>query len=408
MTVSLIGDGVMLIALAWQVFALSNTPSALAIVGRRRCRRRTCCSRCSGGVASDRFDRRRVMIGADAVRGARARDARRVVDRRDACSCGISSYSARCTGRLRVLRARVRRHHPRPRSHEPPHPGQLARPVHPTRRDPAHRSDARGISRRRGRTRLGAHRERRDLRGVDRVHPAHARSSPAAHPGEPHIAHATICASSTGSCATRVWLWGTLLSSSIACLLFLGPSEVLLPYLVKHDMHASASTLGVVFAFGGLGAVSRRGVRRAPRPARSGTSPSSMSCGPPRRCPRVLRPRPLHLAAHGRVLRVQSRSRPRGSSAGPRCRQRLVPRHLLGHVSSLDWFVATGLTPISFALVGPLAAGFRHPGDVGRLRLARECGHRGRVLPARDACARATAMAFERAARSEEMVPTAN
>ena len=39
-------------------------------------------------------------------------------------------------------------------------------------------------------------------------------------------------------------------------------------------------------------------------------------------------------------------------------RQRLVPRQLLGRVSSLDWFVATGLTPLSFALVGPAAAVF--------------------------------------------------
>ena len=33
----------------------------------------------------------------------------------------------------------------------------------------------------------------------------------------------------------------------------------------------------------------------------------------------------------------------------------LVPRELLGRVSSLDWFVSIGLIPVSFALTGPIA-----------------------------------------------------
>jgi DHA3 family tetracycline resistance protein-like MFS transporter len=36
--------------------------------------------------------------------------------------------------------------------------------------------------------------------------------------------------------------------------------------------------------------------------------------------------------------------------------QTLVPRELLGRVSSLDWLVSTGLVPVSFALTGPVAA----------------------------------------------------
>ncbi|MEA2843415.1 MAG: hypothetical protein QOJ69_1086, partial [Actinomycetota bacterium] len=37
-------------------------------------------------------------------------------------------------------------------------------------------------------------------------------------------------------------------------------------------------------------------------------------------------------------------------------KQRLVPRALLGRVSSFDWFISTGLVPLSFAIVAPLAA----------------------------------------------------
>ena len=33
----------------------------------------------------------------------------------------------------------------------------------------------------------------------------------------------------------------------------------------------------------------------------------------------------------------------------------LVPTEMLGRVSSLDWFVSIGLTPVSFALTGPIA-----------------------------------------------------
>jgi hypothetical protein len=44
----------------------------------------------------------------------------------------------------------------------------------------------------------------------------------------------------------------------------------------------------------------------------------------------------------------------------------LVPTEMLGRVSSLDWFVSIGLTPVSFALTGrlrtPSARGRRWPG----------------------------------------------
>jgi hypothetical protein len=35
---------------------------------------------------------------------------------------------------------------------------------------------------------------------------------------------------------------------------------------------------------------------------------------------------------------------------------RIVPKELLGRVSSLDWLMSIGLVPISFAATGPVAA----------------------------------------------------
>ena len=68
MCVSLLGDGVFIVALAWQVYALSNTPTALAVVGIAMTVP-TIAFLLVGGVVSDRFDRRRVMLAADVARG---------------------------------------------------------------------------------------------------------------------------------------------------------------------------------------------------------------------------------------------------------------------------------------------------------------------------------------------------
>ena len=52
-----------------------------------------------------------------------------------------------------------------------------------------------------------------------------------------------------------VRLWGTFIAAAFAYFVFLGPSEVLVPYIIKNELGGSASDLGTVFAIGGLGAV---------------------------------------------------------------------------------------------------------------------------------------------------------
>ena len=68
MTVSLLGDGIYFVAIAWQVYELSNAPTALSIVGVAWTLPQVLFLLLSG-VISDRFDRRRVMILADVLRG---------------------------------------------------------------------------------------------------------------------------------------------------------------------------------------------------------------------------------------------------------------------------------------------------------------------------------------------------
>jgi MFS family permease len=55
--------------------------------------------------------------------------------------------------------------------------------------------------------------------------------------------------------ASRPWLWGPIVASSLAQFLYAGPNQALVPYLVKFELHASAAALGLVFTAGGLGTV---------------------------------------------------------------------------------------------------------------------------------------------------------
>jgi len=66
---SLTGDGVYLIALAWQAYTLSHRPTALAMLG-------VCATvpqllaLLGSGILSDRVERRRILLGADVMRFA--------------------------------------------------------------------------------------------------------------------------------------------------------------------------------------------------------------------------------------------------------------------------------------------------------------------------------------------------
>ena len=67
--VSLLGDGFYSVALAWQVYQISNVPTALSIVGVAWTLPLVFFL-LLGGVLTDRYDRRWLMIGADLVRAA--------------------------------------------------------------------------------------------------------------------------------------------------------------------------------------------------------------------------------------------------------------------------------------------------------------------------------------------------
>ena len=67
MTVSLLGDGIFIVAVAWQVYDIDNDPVALSLVGLAWTGGMTAFL-LTGGIVSDRMERRRVLIAADLVR----------------------------------------------------------------------------------------------------------------------------------------------------------------------------------------------------------------------------------------------------------------------------------------------------------------------------------------------------
>jgi len=67
MTVSMVGDGIYIVAIAWQVYQLSNTPTALAAVGIAWSLPQIVLL-LGSGVLSDRVDRRHLMIAGDILR----------------------------------------------------------------------------------------------------------------------------------------------------------------------------------------------------------------------------------------------------------------------------------------------------------------------------------------------------
>ena len=67
-SISLVGDGIYLVAVAWQVYALSNTPTALAIVGLAQTIPLVAFV-LVGGALADRLDRRKLLIVGAAIPG---------------------------------------------------------------------------------------------------------------------------------------------------------------------------------------------------------------------------------------------------------------------------------------------------------------------------------------------------
>jgi transmembrane secretion effector len=152
----------------------------------------------------------------------------------------------------------------------------------------------------------------------------------------------------------HIWLWGTFLSATFTYLLFVGPTEVLLPYMVKTELGGSATALSLVLTSGGLGAIAAAlligyiGIPRRFITYTYGTWAVAT----------------LAVAGYGAATYTWQLAlacvlvnglEAAGTIAWATTKQTFVPSHMLGRVSSVDWFVSTALLPLSYALAAPIA-----------------------------------------------------
>jgi DHA3 family tetracycline resistance protein-like MFS transporter len=153
----------------------------------------------------------------------------------------------------------------------------------------------------------------------------------------------------------HVWLWGTFASAGVAYLLFMGPVEVLLPFMVKNELNGSGAQLGLVFAAGGFGSVACALVM-----VRSGLPSRSILF-----IYVVWTLATIAVAGYGLATAIWQLMlaslafnllETAGTIVWATLKQRWVPGELLGRVSSLDWLISIGLLPVSFALAAPLSA----------------------------------------------------
>jgi len=349
MSISLVGDGILLVAIAWTAYSLWNTPAALSVVGIAMTVP-TIVWLLFGGAISDRGDRRRILLYSDIGRGI-------VIGLLAALSLAhvltfallVVLVAAYATGTAFFTPA--------------------FESIVPTIVDPADLAQANALDQfvRPLAFRLAGPALGGVLVGslgagsafaVDAVSFVASAAAvfamgPAARP-EATGSTATAVADGLRFVRRHVWLWGTLVSAAIAYLAFLGPTEALLPFMVKNVLHGSPTDLGIVFAAGGVGAVgaaSMMGQRGQPRRdvtliylCWTTATVVVVGYGLARTVPQLMLACLLFnaLEAAGTIMWAT-------------LKQRQIPSHLLGRVSSLDWLISISLLPISFAITGPVA-----------------------------------------------------
>jgi DHA3 family tetracycline resistance protein-like MFS transporter len=353
MCVSLLGDGVFMVALAWQAYALSNTPTALATVSIAMTVPTIVCL-LLGGAVSDRFDRRRIMLVADGVR-ATVLGALALLAATGALALWHLMVMAAIYGAATAFfdpafDAIVPEVLSAGSLAQANSLDQLIRPIALRLAGPALGGFVVAAGGTDGAFMLDA---------LSFVASALAVSlmSRAARPARAEQSGSVRGEIAAGMRYVRShpWLWATFASAAIAYLLFMGPTEVLLPFVVKNHLAGGAGDLGLIYAAGGLGSLLCAIVMG--------------QIGLPRRSITFMyltwTVATVAVAGYGLAHALWgfmltsvlfNTLETAGTIAWGTAKQRNVPIALLGRVSSLDWLISIGLMPVSFAITGPVSA----------------------------------------------------
>ncbi|MCO1337350.1 MFS transporter [Kocuria polaris] len=149
------------------------------------------------------------------------------------------------------------------------------------------------------------------------------------------------------------WLKWTLIFAVISVVSFIGPIEVLLPFIVSDRLDGDAQTFGFVLAAFGIGSAVGSIITASLRLPRRyltvmvlvwgfGTAPLAVV---------GFVTEVWHLFAAVFVVGVTGAV---GNVIWGTLLQRRVPARMLGRISSLDFFVSLALMPVSMAVAGPL------------------------------------------------------
>lgn len=351
--ISLLGDGFFFIALAWQVYEISNVPTALSLVGLAWTLPLVLFV-LLGGVFSDRYDRRWLMVGADLVRAAAIGllgifsvsgilELWHVVALIAFVGLGDAFFNPASTAIVPDLLP----------DEQLPQANALQSLLRPL----AVRLIGPALG---GLVVAGVGSGTAFL--IDAASFLASGAAVLAITAQPrrevtdHGVRQTLHEVREGLAFVRAtpWIWATLVSAMLSLLVWIGPQEVLLPFLVKNRLSLGPDALGGIFAAGGVGAVLMAiTVGQLGQPRRRVTAMyASWSIGV------------LLIAGYGLMTAlwqalllsaIGAALFELGQMIWTTLLQQLVPRELLGRVSSLDWLVSAGLVPVSFALTGPVA-----------------------------------------------------
>jgi MFS family permease len=349
---SLVGDGIFLVAMAWEAYRLSNRPSALALVGLALTGG-TVLFLLVGGIVADRAPRRVVMMGADATRTALL------------ALLGALTVSGEL--RLWMLVALAGLHGAADGFFNPASSALLPDVVPEERLVPVNgiMVAVRQISQRIVGPALGGVVVGLVGAGTGFLIDAATFAASLAcvfamrvrEPPRPPQTSSPLTEMREGfSYVLRhAWIWATVLSATLALLVFYGPSEVLVPYVVKNDLHAGAASFGAFLAATGLGwVVGALWVGHRPmtqRPVRFMYLWWGWGVAPICAFGLVTATWQLALAGFGLGVGLST-----GFIIWTTLMQTRVPRALRGRVSSVDWFLSMALMPVSFALTPAISS----------------------------------------------------
>jgi MFS family permease len=351
MAVSLLGDGIFLVAIAWQAYALSDQPAALAYVGVAISLPQVLLL-LVGGATSDRLPRRAVLLWADISR-ALAVGALAVTIASGSTHLWqlyvvgglIGTATAFASPAFDAIVPQLVPEHELTQANAFE---QFVRPMALQLAGPAIGGLAVAILRPAGALGLDAMTFAFSALCVSRMprlqRPTASKGVKAFNrdirEGLRYVRH-------------HVWLWGTFLSAALTYLLFVGPTQVLLPYVLRNSLHYGASAYGFVLASGGVGAlVAALLMGRARDPRRpvvwiylwwTVATLGIAGYGIAR-----------HLWGFVVAAVIVNGAEVFGAVVWATLKQRRVPNAMMGRVSSIDWFVSTALLPLSYALTAPV------------------------------------------------------